>query len=112
MGLDRPININIYLGDGTVLKNHANAPKIAPKVKIDPDVEEGAALDVRFGNRSVLNEEESMKLDQDAAMYVRRLIKEKKMEVLRKFLSDAKHHLSDSAKELISDEIRLSKVKV
>jgi hypothetical protein len=112
MGLSKPIQINIYLNDGTVAKNPAATPRIEPKKVVDKDVEIGAALDVRFGNRDTLNETEAMELDQEAALYVRRLLKQKKMEVLRKFLSDAKHHLSTNARDLISEEVKLSAVKI
>jgi hypothetical protein len=111
MSSNRPITINIYTSEGAQIKNPAATPKPVKSEIKDPDIEEGAALDVRFGNRDTLNEQEAMELDQAAALYVRRLLKQKKMEVLRKFLSDAKHHLSSNARDLISDEVRLSKVK-
>jgi len=113
MSLKSNIHIHVHLPDGTPAPKVSKKTTVhAPEKEKDADVEKGAALDVKLQDRDSLNEEELMALEEQCGLYARDLIKNQKMEVLRKWLADSKHHLSDGAKALIADEIRLSKVNV
>lgn len=107
------ITINIYTGSqvpiGEVIPEvtpKAATVKPSPEKKVDKDVERGAALDVELLTRDSMADDERMELEQRVVLFVREMLVAKKSEVVRDFLSKAKHHLTPELKESISDEIQ------
>ena len=60
--------------------------------KVNKDVERGNALDVELMARDSMADEEKIDLEQRVTLYVREMLRAKKMSVVRDFLDKAKHH--------------------
>ena len=83
--------------------------KSATTKKVNKDVERGNALDVELMARDSMADEEKIDLEQRVTLYVREMLRAKKMSVVRDFLDKAKHHLDKELKESIAEEITMFK---
>ena len=68
---------------------------------------EGADLGLRMMARDDLSSEKEAELINEVVLYVRRLLKEKRLSTLKNFLQDNRNYLPTDAKDMIAEEVRL-----
>ena len=112
MSEQKGLVINIYAGGSmpvtdVMIHPQKTAPKKSPpeRPKKNKDKERGDALDVELLTRDSMADDEKMDLEQRVVLYIREMLKAKKVSVVREFLSQAKHHLDPTLKDSISEEI-------
>ena len=110
------ITINIFsapvpitkISETLTPKRKAPAKKTLPRVskkKVNGDVARGDALDIELMTRDYMADDEKIDLEQRVVLYIRDMLKAKKVSVVRAFLEKAKYHLDSELEENISNEI-------